>query len=318
MSRNTTPTAAATEIAPGLIRIDTGYLRPAHTACYLVIDQGRAALVDTGVVHSVAVILEALAASGLDRSAVDWVIPTHVHLDHAGGAGPLMQALPAARLGVHPSGVDHLVDPGRLEAGVRALYGDAFFDREYAPLVPVDPTRIVALEDGAMVATGARQLQVIHTPGHAWHHLSLLDADRSVFIAGDAFGAGYPGYAEGAAPFLVPVVPPPQFDPDAYRQTLERIRDIDPRYVAPAHFPLIEAPRAAADRLQTLLDAAVDWTLECDSLDDLQRRLVSGWAEALPAGADRAAFERDFGLDLWLTVEGLWHWRRKKARRASG
>lgn len=316
MSVNATP-AAATVIAPGLVRIDTGYLRPAHTACYLVIEASRAAIVDTGVGHSVPVILDTLADYGIDRSAVDWVIPTHVHLDHAGGAGPLMQALPEARLGVHPSGVDHLVDPTRLEAGVRALYGDAFFDREYAPLIPVARERIVALDDGAVAAIGARRLEVVHTPGHAWHHLSVLDADRSILLAGDAFGASYPGYTEGAVPFLVPVVPPPQFNPDAYRQTLERIRDIAPHCVAPAHFPLIEAPAAAADRLQRLLDAAVDWAERSESVDELQQRLISGWAAALPAGSDQTGFERDFGMDLWLTAEGLWHWRQKKARRAS-
>jgi glyoxylase-like metal-dependent hydrolase (beta-lactamase superfamily II) len=310
-------TPAATTIAPGLVRVDTGYLRPAHTASYLVIEGGRAAIVDTGVGRSAAVILEALSTHGIDRAAVEWVIPTHVHLDHAGGAGPLMDALPNARLAVHPSGRDHLVDPSRLEAGVRALYGDAFFDREYAPVVPVPSERIVALADGDRLDLAGRPLDVVHTPGHAWHQLSVLDTDRSVLIAGDAFGASYPGYAEGATPFLVPVVPPPQFDPAAYRQTLERIRGLQPRSVAPAHFPLIDAPAAAADRLESLLDEALDWTAQAESVDDLQQRLIDGWAASLPAGASRAAFERDFGLDLWLTAEGLWHWREKKARRAS-
>lgn len=304
-------------IAPGLIQIDTGYLRAAHTAAYLVIEDGHAAIIDTGVGHSVPRILSCLAGNGIDRGAVDWVIPSHVHLDHAGGAGGLMAALPNARLGVHPSGEPHMVDPTRLESGVRALYGDAFFDREYAPLTPVPPTRITALDDGETVVLGGRELQVIHTPGHAWHQLSLFDEASSVLIAGDAFGASYPGYAEGDTPFLVPVVPPPQFDPDAYRATLARIRALQPRRVAPAHFPIIDAPLAAADRLQAMLEAAVEWSADAQTPDELQQWLVDGWAQWLPADCEQRAFERDFDLDLWLTAEGLWHWRRKQQRRAA-
>ena len=308
---------AGATIAPGLIQIDTGYLRAGHTSAYLVIDNGRAAIIDTGVGHSVPRILSCLDANGLDRDAVDWVIPTHVHLDHAGGAGGLMAALPSARLGVHPSGEPHMVDPARLEAGVRALYGDAFFDREYAPLTPVLAARTVSLDEGATVSVGSRRLDVIHTPGHAWHQLGLFDSASAVFIAGDAFGASYPGYAEDASPFLIPVVPPPHFDPDAYYRTLARIRALQPRRVAPAHFPVIDAPRAAADRLQAMLEAAVEWTGQAASSEDLLQRLIRGWAQWLPAGIDSAAFERDFDLDLWLTAEGLWHWRQKQARRAA-
>lgn len=308
---------AGVTIAPGLIQIDTGYLRAAHTAAYLVIDNSRAAIIDTGVGHSVPRILSCLDANGVDRDAVDWVIPTHVHLDHAGGAGGLVAALPSARLGVHPSGEPHLIDPTRLETGVRALYGDEFFDREYAPLTPVSATRVVSLDEGESLTVGARKLDVIHTPGHAWHHLSLHDPLSAVLIAGDAFGASYPGYAEGASPFLIPVVPPPQFDPQAYYRTLARIRRLQPRRVAPAHFPVIDAPAIAVDRLQAMLEAAVDWTGQADSSDHLRQRLVEGWAQWLPEGIRPAAFERDFGLDLWLTAEGLWHWRQKQARRAT-
>lgn len=302
-------------LAPGLIRIDTGYLRPAHTACYLLTDAGRAAIIDTGVGHSVPRILDALTDHGVARSAVDWVIPTHVHLDHAGGAGALMDALPEARLGVHPSGASHMTDPSRLEAGVRALYGDAFFDREYAPITPVAEARVVALADGESLSVGGRRLEVIHTPGHAWHQLGLFDPQSRILMAGDAFGASYPGYGSGDSPFLIPVVPPPQFAPEAYRETLARIVALDPWRVAPAHFPVVEAPQTAAGYLQAMLDAAVEWAWTAESRETLQRQLTDGWAEWLPADIDPAAFERDFGLDLWLTAEGLWHWREKTARR---
>ena len=303
-------------IAPGLWRCDTGYLRPGHTACYLLIDHGRAAIVDTGVGASVPRILQALASQGIDAAAVDWVIATHVHLDHAGGAGALMEALPRARLGVHPCGVEHMADPSRLEAGVRALYGDAFFDREYAPLTPVARQRISALEDDAAVSVGARRLQVLHTPGHAWHHLSIFDPASRVVIAGDAFGASYPGYVDETRLFLVPVVPPPQFNPAAYRASLARIVALEPEVIAPAHFPSIEAVEAAAMRLESMLGAAIDWTWQAASALDLGQRLLDGWCQWLPADTTREQLERDFGLDIWLTAEGLWLWRSKQEKKA--
>ena len=305
------------EIAPGLMRCDTGYLRSGHTACYLLSNGGRAAIIDTGVGASVPGILDALAGQGIPRDAVDWVIPTHVHLDHAGGAGGLMQGLPNARLGIHPSGAEHMADPGRLEAGVRALYGDEFFDREYAPLTPVDRERMVTLDDGETVFVGQRPLEVLHTPGHAWHHLSLHDVDASVLIAGDAFGASYPGYIQARGLFLVPVVPPPQFNPEAYRATLARIVALAPRRVAPAHFPTIDAVDAAASVLEEMLDAAIEWTWQAASAADLNQRLLDGWCRWLPADATREQLERDFGLDIWLTSEGLWLWRSKQERKAA-
>jgi glyoxylase-like metal-dependent hydrolase (beta-lactamase superfamily II) len=302
-------------LAPGLIQIDTGYLRASHTACYLVIDAGRAAIIDTGVGYSAPRILDVLTEHGLARSAVDWVIPTHVHLDHAGGAGALMDVLPEARLGVHPSGASHMVDPSRLEAGVRALYGDAFFDREYAPISPVDERRVVPLADGEWLSVGERRLEVIHTPGHAWHQLGVFDLESRALMAGDAFGASYPGYGTDDSPFLIPVVPPPQFAPEAYRETLTRIVALDPCWVAPAHFPVVKAPQTAARYLRAMLDAAVEWAWTAESRETLLRQLTDGWAEWLPADCDPSAFERDFGLDLWLTAEGLWYWREKAVRR---
>ncbi len=306
-----------TEIAPGLMRCDTGYLRAGHTACYLLTHGGRAAIIDTGVGASVPGILDALSRQNIPRDAVDWVIPTHVHLDHAGGAGALMQALPSARLGIHPSGAEHMADPSRLEVGVRALYGDEFFDREYAPLTPVARERMVTLDDGETLFVGQRPLEILHTPGHAWHHLSVFDVESAVLIAGDAFGASYPGYIQQRSLFMVPVVPPPQFSPAAYRATLARIVALAPRAVAPAHFPTIDRVDAAASLLEAMLDAAIEWTWQAASAADLNQRLLDGWCRWLPSDATREQLERDFGLDIWLTSEGLWLWRSKEERKAA-
>ena len=303
------------EIAEGLYRFDTGYVRTGHTACYLVVDGGRAAIVDTGVVGNVAGLLDTLDCLGIGPEGVDYVMPTHVHLDHAGGAGALMAALPRAQLGIHPSGAGHMADPAALEAGVRDLYGDAFFDAHYAPLTPVAQERIHPLEDEAEVRIGGRRLQILHTPGHAWHQFSVLDVSSNSLIAGDAFGAGYHGFGEAGDPFLVPVSPPSQFKPDPYRQTLARIRALKPARVLPAHFPVVEAVDAGAERLEAMLDAGIEAARAAESVPDLESRLVDVWAAWLPEGITREACRDAYGLDIWLSAEGLWHWREKERKR---
>ena len=141
----------------GITIIDTGYVRPNLCAAYLVHgDDGRAALVDCGTATCAERVLAAIDAAGVAREALDWLLVTHVHLDHAGGAGPLMRALPNARLVVHPRGAQHMVDPTKLIAGARRVYGEAMFARDHAGMLPVDAARVVVAEDGHVVPLGGR------------------------------------------------------------------------------------------------------------------------------------------------------------------
>ena len=129
-------------LAHGIHVIDTGFHRPMFDASYLMVENGRAAFIDTGTNHSVPRLLEALQSLGLAPEAVDFVIVTHVHLDHAGGAGLLMQQLPNARLVVHPLGAPHMIDPERLTNGARAVYGEAEVKRSYGSIVDRKSTRL--------------------------------------------------------------------------------------------------------------------------------------------------------------------------------
>ena len=132
----------------GIHVIDTGFHRPRFDACYLLIDDGRGAFIDTGPNGAVPRLLAALDATGLQPGDVDWVIPTHVHLDHAGGAGLLMQHLPHAKLMVHPRGARHLVDPGKLLDGARAVYGADAVAQAYGEVVAVPESRVLTSHDG--------------------------------------------------------------------------------------------------------------------------------------------------------------------------
>ena len=165
----------AEALGDGVLCIDTGFHRPRFDAAYLIVDEGRAAFIDTGTNYAVPRLLATLEALGLPRDAVDWVIPTHVHLDHAGGAGLLMRELPAARLLVHPRGVRHMIDPTALYDGALAVYGERRWRATTASWCGVDAARASPTHDGMTLHVGRRCLHFVDTPGHARHHHCIWD-----------------------------------------------------------------------------------------------------------------------------------------------
>src|SRR5688572_3258479 len=179
------------DIGDGVFVIDTGFQRERFDAAYLVVEAGRAAFIDTGTNAALPRHLAALDALGLAREAVEFVIPTHVHLDHAGGAGALMRELPRATLVVHPRGRRHMVDPAALYQGALAVYGQAEMERSYGTLVPVPVERTRITHDGMDLLLGTRRLHFIDTPGHARHHHCIWDERTRGWFTGDTFGLSY-------------------------------------------------------------------------------------------------------------------------------
>ena len=226
----------AREYDGGVIAIDSGLLRPEMAACYLLEAGDCVAIIETGVRGSVERIMSVLARRGWQPAQVSHVIVTHVHLDHAGGAGLLLQQLPQATLVAHPHGARHLVDPSRLEASTRAVYGDEVFDATYGSLVPVDPARVVTMNDGDSLAVGARRLSFIDTPGHARHHFCIWDEQTRGWFTGDTFGLSYRDLDSPRGPFLFPTTTPIQFDPDALLRSVQRLVDQSPDFVYLTHF----------------------------------------------------------------------------------
>lgn len=234
-----TTTGWITDLGHGVWCIDTGFQRPGLAAAYLVVDAGEAAFIDTGTARSTDRLLEALEVVGMRPADVRWVCPTHVHLDHAGGAGTLMRRLPRARLVVHPRGAHHLVDPARLEAGVRAVYGDAGFERLFGAIEPVPAARVVEAPDGTRLPLGRRVLGFLDTPGHARHHYSVWDPVSRGFFAGDTFGLSYPEVTCADRPFIFPTTTPVQFDPQAWSATLARYAEARPQRMYLTHFGMV-------------------------------------------------------------------------------
>jgi glyoxylase-like metal-dependent hydrolase (beta-lactamase superfamily II) len=312
--------------AHGIHAIDTGFIRTGLAASYLVLRDGRAAFVDTGTSQSVPVLLAALAERGVPRAAVDFVILTHVHLDHAGGAGALMQALPGAIALAHPRGVPHLVDPARLEAGARAVYGDRAYDQHYGVLVPIPAERIRAVADDEVVLLGGAPLRVLETPGHALHHVALHDETAGAVFAGDAYGISYRAFVSpGGEAFVFATSSPTQFDPVQSHASIERIRALAPRVVYVTHFGTVTEIERLAGDLHRDLDRFVAIAATSGEGTDAEERMYRAMMEHLTgrlaahgARVDRETAESWLAMDARLNVAGLVAWQERVARRRQG
>ena len=246
------------DLGAGVFAVDTGFQRPRFDAAYLIVDGGRAAFIDTGPNPAVPRLLAALEVLGLARDAVDFVIPTHVHLDHAGGAGLLMRELPAATMVMHPRGAKHMIDPTALYEGSLAVYGEAEMARSYGRLVAVDANRVQLSHDGMDLELGSqRVLHFIDTPGHALHHHCVWDAATRGWFSGDTFGSSYREFDTARGAWMFPTTVPTQFDPPALRASVRRLLSFEPACMYLTHYSRIdEVPRAAA-RLLAMMDTMV-------------------------------------------------------------
>jgi len=223
-------------VGEGVIAIDTEYVRPRMDASHLVISRGCAAFVDTGTSFSVPNLLATLAAEDLDTDAVDFIILTHVHLDHAGGAGRLAAALPRAKVVVHPRGAAHLIEPSLLIAATKAVYGEQRFKAVYGEIVAIPESRVLMAEDGQRINLGDRTLECLHTPGHALHHLCLVDRDSAEVFTGDTFGVSYREFDTAAGAFIFPTTTPSQFDPVQLNASMDRILECRPKSAYLTHY----------------------------------------------------------------------------------
>jgi glyoxylase-like metal-dependent hydrolase (beta-lactamase superfamily II) len=246
------------DLGDGIYAIDTGFQRPRFDAAYLMVEDGRAAFIDTGTNHAVPRLLAALNALGLTTESVDWVIPTHVHLDHAGGAGLLMEALPQAKALVHPRGLRHMVDPKALWLGALAVYGDEEMQRSYGKLVPVPAERAEATHDEQVVHLAGRPLRFIDSPGHAKHHHAIWDARSRSWFTGDTFGLSYRAFDVDGRAWILPTSTPVQFEPDALKATVARLLAAEPVAMQVTHYGRIGGSVEEVRRLAAVMLEQVD------------------------------------------------------------
>jgi len=242
-------------------------------ACYLF-DTPTRVLIECGPSRSIDHLYKALDAAGVDDVAVMAV--THIHLDHAGGAGHFAARYPGSRIGVHTQGARHLTDPMRLWDSATRIYGEQGMQDLWGPMDPIDPSRLLVLDDGDVIPLGGgRTVEVMYTPGHAKHHVVFFEAATGACFVGDAVGLAFPhGH------LVQPVTPPPDFDPDLVTSQLRRIAERAPAFLGFAHYgPDEDADSSLAEAEERLWD----WV---------------SWVQAAPKG-DMAAAMREWVLDTY-------------------
>jgi glyoxylase-like metal-dependent hydrolase (beta-lactamase superfamily II) len=232
--------------------IDTqmhGYER--ITGAFLV-QARKTALIETGPKSTVDNVIAGLSKKGINR--LDWILVTHIHLDHAGAAGTIARRFPEATVGVHEVGAPHLADPTKLWSSAARIYGDEM-ERLWGGIDPLPEDRIQAIGDGDKIDLGGRVLQAVETPGHAYHHHAYLDDSSGTLFAGDALGVRLPDFQ-----IVRPATPPPEFHLEKAVASIERLRELRPESLCLTHYG-------------PALDASVDEICD-DAVDGLHR-----WAE---------------------------------------
>lgn len=305
----------------GISAIDTGFFRPQFDASHLIVENGRAAFVDTGTNYSVPRLLAELNDKRIGVDAVDYVILTHVHLDHAGGAGLLMQQLPNARAVIHPRGVRHMVDPSALIAGATAVYGADEVRASYGELVPIPAERIITANDEHRIDLAGRELLCIDTPGHARHHICIWDARSQAFFPGDTFGLSYREFDTDRGAFILPTSTPVQFEPDALHASIDRMLGFRPQQMFLTHYSRVTDVERLGGDLHEQIDAMVaiararahDPDRHVRIMQDLAQLYISR-ARARGCTLDDARIRDVLVMDIELNAQGLEVWLDKPSR----
>ena len=309
------PSASTIEFSDGIFAIDTEYARPMQDASHLIIEGSKAAYVDTGANDSVPLLLDALDQRGLAPADVDYVFLTHVHLDHAGGAGLLMQQLPDARCVVHPRAARHMIDPSKLIAGTVAVYGKEKTQEIYGDIQPIDEQRIDIVEDGQWIDFNGRRVQAIFTEGHAKHHYVLNDPTSRGVFTGDAFGISYRETDTENGAIVFPTTTPIDFDPEEAHKSIDRIMACDPICLYLTHYSRVdELQRLAAD-MHRGIDDYVAITFANENAPDRQQALEDGMFEYMCGRLAKHGFAGDrddmwsiMQIDVQLNAQGLGVW----------
>lgn len=304
-----------TEYDGGVVAIDTGYYREHVAASYLVEAASEVAFIEVGTNSSTPRLMEVLESRGWKPEDVRYVIVTHVHLDHAGGAGNLMQLLPNATLLVHPWGARHMIDPAKLEAGARAVYGDEVFDRVFGKLIPVADERVQVMEDGDVASLGERQFSFLDTPGHARHHFCVHDSQTNGWFTGDTFGLSYREFDTQNGAFIFPTTTPVQFDPPALKESINKMMNRRPDFMYLTHFGRVGDVEGLATALAEAIDQVVAFGEQYKDEDQRTQKIRTATMDWLLAGLrdhgvklpDETCLEL-LGPDVELNTQGIEFW----------
>ena len=310
------------DLGHGITVIDAEYGTSGVAALYLMIEGDQVAIIETGTNHSVPLIKEVLESKGLSFSNVRYVIPTHVHLDHAGGAGELMHNCENAELVIHPFGAAHMIDPSRLEAGTIAVYGELSFRKLYGSIRPIDADRVIEAPDGFKLKLNGRELEFLDTPGHARHHFCVYDKTSNGFFTGDTFGLCYPQLTTAEGPFSFATTTPVQFDPDALLISIDRLISYKPEQMYLTHFGAIKPSASIVSQLKNAVKDIKKIALKAKDVTEnrveyLQKKLLQHVLAKLAEMKCEQSVEFQTAVmanDIELNAQGMDVWLKRLAK----
>jgi len=304
-----------TELDHGITAIDTDYVRPLLDASHLIMEDGRAAFVDTGTNFSVPNLLAGLRQQDLDVGDVEFVFLTHIHLDHAGGAGVLMEQLPNAKAVLHPRGAPHMIDPTKLIKGAMAVYGEQACRDMYGDIVAIPASRVIVADDDQRFNLAGRELRTFYTEGHARHHYCLDDARSRGVFTGDSFGISYRELDTVGGEFIYPTTTPVHFDPPEAHKALDRIMACEPERLYLTHYSQVCDLARLSDDMHRRLDGFVAIARGLADAANRTAAIQGGMHEYLlrelrehGCAASDAALREVVGLDVELNTMGLEFW----------
>lgn len=290
------------EVADGIYRLQAGLSVMTSLFTVYLIKESQGVVIEPGPGALVPRIQEAMKKLGLKDLA--YIIPTHIHVDHAGGAGKLAKLFPKAKVLVHPSGVKHVVDPSRLIESTRKVFGEDF-EAGFGPILPVPESQIKSVADGEIIKVGGRELQIIYAPGHAPHHIAIFDRSVKGIFCGEALGL--PG-GEGNRT-LLPAVAPPSFEQEIYIETMEKLRKLGARILFYAHGGVVghdvdKLITQAEKNTRIIGDIILQALKQGGTTEDINRRVKES--------ASRRFAMTLTDMDLALTVGGYEVYYKKK------
>jgi len=290
------------EVADRIYRFETGLSVMTSLFTVYLIKELQGVVIDPGPGALAPRIQEAMKKLGMRDLA--YIIPTHIHVDHAGGAGKLARLFPEAKVLVHPAGLKHAVDPSKLIESTKKVFGEDF-EAGFGPILPVPESQIKSVADGEIIKVGGRELQIIYAPGHAPHHIAIFDRSVKGIFCGEALGL--PG-GEGNRT-LLPAVAPPSFDQEIYLETMEKLRKLNARVLFYAHGGVVghDADKLIAqaeENTRILGDIILQALKQGGTTEDINRRVKE-------LASSRFAMTLT-DMDLALTVGGYEVYYKKK------
>ena len=302
-------------IASGISVIDSGYFSKDFAAIYIIQQNNKVAIIETGTTYSISNVQIALEKIHLSFVDVAYIIPTHVHLDHAGGAGELMKQCQNASLIVHPRGARHMIDPTKLIAGAMAVYGKQKFKKLYGEIIPIEASRVIEAVDNFILDFDGRELKFIDTPGHAKHHFCIWDKQTESMFTGDTFGISYRDLDHKDEIYIFPSTSPVQFDPEELIKSIHKIMEYNPQRVCLTHFAAIRPTHKVVEQLidgiHFVSNLAKKYATEDDAKllihNDMMSYFLKGFKKI---GVKDLDFCRErLELDVKINTLGLIYWQ---------